>query len=233
MLLSPASTAAGNYFLYRNRLFDPLKDFAPVTTLERSPFVVAVEPSRPFKTMADLAAFIKSKGGDARYGLGSSTALGATALYLSRAGLTATSIPYKSIIEALGDLAAGELDFTLADTPIAVGQSKSGRIRLLAVTSADRSPALPDVPTLAESGQPGFDFTAWWGAYVPAGTPPEIVAKLEGWLNEAVASAETKKFLEEGGATPLPGSAKLLRQMLENEMDKWREIVRVAKIEPQ
>ena len=114
-----------------------------------------------------------------------------------------------------------------------LGQQKAGRVKLIAVSTAERSPSVPDLPTMRELGYKDFDITAWFAAYAPAGTPPDAIAKLEGWLNKAVASEDTRKFLATVATDPMPGSTAKLTQMLAEEVVKWRQLMEIAKLEPQ
>jgi len=128
---------------------------------------------------------------------------------------------------------AGELDFVFADATFAVPQIQQGAIRALAVTSSKRSAALPDIPTMAESGVAGYELVAWFAAFLPSGTPPQIADKLSIWLNQIQASDETREFLLKLATETFPGSPQSLAAFQRSEIDKWGAIVRAAKIEPQ
>jgi tripartite-type tricarboxylate transporter receptor subunit TctC len=134
----------------------------------------------------------------------------------------------------MNDMFAGSLDFTSGDPVWAAEQARSGKIRVLAVTSSTRLSGFPDVPTMKEAGYPDFgELIAWWAVYVPAGTPAPVVAKLEAWFNQIVASEETKKFLNNLGSEPFPGNGAMLKDLLANDIKKWGEYVKLAGITPQ
>jgi tripartite-type tricarboxylate transporter receptor subunit TctC len=114
-----------------------------------------------------------------------------------------------------------------------LSQAKSGRVKLIAVSTAERSPSMPDIPTMQEAGFKDFEITAWFAAYAPAGSPPDAIAKLEGWLNKAVSSPETKAFLAPSATDPMPGTSEKLGKLMQVELDKWLKLMKIAKLEPQ
>jgi tripartite-type tricarboxylate transporter receptor subunit TctC len=136
-------------------------------------------------------------------------------------------------MSALTDLLGGEVDFMTYDVTFLISQVRSGRVRMLAITSAARLATLPEVPTMVESGFPGYDLTPWWGVVVPAGTPKPIVDQLAAWFNQITASDETRKFLENLATDPFPGSPESMAALIRVEIEQWGKYVRLAKIEPQ
>jgi tripartite-type tricarboxylate transporter receptor subunit TctC len=142
-------------------------------------------------------------------------------------------VAFRTPVDTLKALQNGDIDFTATDASWAVGQVTEGRVRALAVTGPKRTRALPDVPTMIESGFPGIDVEAWWGVFVPAGTPAPVVARLHAAVEQVLALKETNDFLARIANEPLPGTAELLRQMLARDLAKWGEYVRLAGIEPQ
>jgi tripartite-type tricarboxylate transporter receptor subunit TctC len=144
-----------------------------------------------------------------------------------------TRVPYRALIDTIPDVANGTLDLVFGDATFLLGQAKAGRVKLLAVSTRERSPSVPDLPTMRELGFTDFDITAWFAAYAPAGTPPGAIAKLEGWLNKAVASDDTRKFLSTVATDPMHGTTAKLTQMLAEEVVKWRQLMEIAKLEPQ
>ena len=152
---------------------------------------------------------------------------------MKEAGLSMTRVPYKSLAETIPDVANGTLDLIDGDSTFLVSQAKAGRVKLLAATSKERSPLLPDLPTLHEQGVKDFDIIATFSAYAPAGTPPEVIKKLEGWLNATVRSDETREFLAKTATDPYPGSTDLLRKVLAEEVVKYRDMMIATKIERQ
>jgi tripartite-type tricarboxylate transporter receptor subunit TctC len=149
------------------------------------------------------------------------------------AGTSMTRVPYKALIDTIPDVANGTLDLVDGDSTFLVSQAKAGRVKLLAATSKDRSPLLPDLPTLHEQGIKDFDIIATFSVYAPAGTPQPIVKKLEAWFNATVRSDETRAFLAKTATDPWPGSSEILRKILAEEVVKYREMMIAAKIDPQ
>jgi tripartite-type tricarboxylate transporter receptor subunit TctC len=236
ILIAPgSSTMAAALSTFKKLPFDPVKDFAPVTTVAKLGFVLVVDPKTPIKSVAELTAHLKSKGARASYGIGANTGLVSAELYKKYAGLPGvTKVQYRETQTSMNDLFAGSLDFLFADPVSAVQQTKAGRLRALAVTTGERMSALPDVPTMEEAGVKGFgQLIAWWAVFVPAKTPAPVVSKLEGWVNQIVATEETKKFLNNLGSDPFPGNAGMLADLLASDIKKWHEYVKLAGIEPQ
>ncbi len=235
ILIAPgSSTMASAVSMFKKLPFDPIKDFTPVTTLAKLAFVVVIDPKSPFKSLADLTAHLKTKGAKASYGTSANTGTVAAELYKKHAGLPQVAkVAYKENGTAMNDMYAGTLDFLSVDAAWAVEQIKAGRLRALAVTSTDRCSVLPEVPTMVEAGVKDYgDVTPWWAAFVPAKTPQPIVNKLEGWLNQIVASPDTKKWLNNLGGDPFPGNSKMLGELLGKDIKRWAEYYKLAGIEP-
>jgi tripartite-type tricarboxylate transporter receptor subunit TctC len=234
LIVPGSSTMASAVSTFKKLPFDPVKDFTPVTTLAKLGFVLVVDPKTPLKSIADLTARLKAKGAKASYGTSSNTGTVAAELYKKHAGLPQVAkVSYKENQTAMNDMYAGTLDFLSVDSAWAMEQIKSGRLRALAVTSVDRSSVLPDVPTMVEAGVKDYgDVTPWWAVFVPAKTPQPIVNKLEGWFNQVVASPDTKKWLNNLGGDPFPGSSKMLAELLAKDIKRWGEYYKLAGIEP-
>jgi tripartite-type tricarboxylate transporter receptor subunit TctC len=234
IMITPASsTLAAARYLFKRLPFDPDKDFTPVTTLAKLSFAIAIDAKSPVRTIAELTEHLKRKPGHGSYATGSNTGQVTGELYKEMAGLSTTYVPYKQTMSALTDTISGEVDFMTYDITFLVPQARAGRIRILAVTSATRRAALPDVPTMVESGFPGYDLAPWWGVVVPAGTPNAIVDKLAGWFNQITESDETHKFLENLATDPFPGTPESMAALIKTEIEQWGRYVRLAKIEPQ
>jgi tripartite-type tricarboxylate transporter receptor subunit TctC len=230
--IAPGSSShAAAKHLFKTLTYDPVKDFAPVTTLMNLSFVLLVDPKKNIHSVADLTAYLKSGKAKGIYGSVANTGTIATELYLNRAGLKVQKALYREAGTLVNDLTGGDIDFAFVDATWTVEQRKAGRVAALAVTGAKRTAALPDVPTMAESGFPGFDITPWWAVFVPAGTPQPIIDKLEGWFNQILTTRETKDFLLRIASDAMPGNQKMLADLLKSEIDKWGEYVRIAKIE--
>ena len=234
IMITPASsTLAAARYMFKQLRFDPDKDFTPVTTLARLSFAIAIDAKSPIRSIAELTEHLKKKPGHGHYATGSNTGQVTGELYKEMAGLSTTYVPYKETMSALTDTISGEVDFMTYDVTFLVPQARAGRLRILAVTSATRLATLPQVPTMVESGFPGYDLSPWWGVVVPAGTPKPIVDKLAAWFNQITASEETRKFLENLATDPFPGNSESMAALIRTEIEQWGRYARLAKIEPQ
>jgi len=230
---SPSASLAAAPHLFKKLPYDPVKDFTAVAPITWLPFVVAVDGKSPIMTIAELVAHLKRKGDKGSYGTGNVTGEVSAAVLNEMAGLKTVHIPYKTAAQAMTDLGGGQLDYVVWDATFLSSQAKGGRARLLAVTSANRSSALPDVPTLVESGFSGFDISAWWGVLVPTGTPKLIVDRLAGWIGQINASEETKKYLHSVATDVLNGTPEWMQAQIQKDSENWRRYVKLAKMEPQ
>ena len=229
--ITPASsTLATAPHIFKQLPFDPMKDLAPVTTINSLSFVLAVDASRPLRSVPDLIAHLKAKPGHGFYGTQSNSGQVAAELFKTKAGLDTVYVNFKVTGDAFSNLLAGQIDFMSVDATWAKGQSK---VRILAVTSAKRSAALPNVPTLQELGYKDFDITPWWGVVVPAGTPRAIIERLAGWFNEITNAEETKTFLARAALDAFPGTPESMAALLKQDMERWGGYVKLARIEPQ
>ena len=234
ILITPASAnLAAAPHMFKKLPYDPIKDFTPVAPISRLNFVVAVDGKSPIKSIGELVSHLKTRAEKGSYGIGNNTGQVSAAMLSQMAGLKTVQIPYKAATQAIVDLASGQLDYLIWDATFLSGQAKSGRVRLLAVTGSTRSSALPEVPTMIESGFPGFDLTAWWGVVVPAGTPRAIVEKLAGWLAQINAAEETRQFLNNVATDVLTGTPESMAAMIKTDTERWRGFAKLAKIEPQ
>jgi tripartite-type tricarboxylate transporter receptor subunit TctC len=233
ILITPASsTLATAPHIFKQIPFEPLKDLAPVTTINSLAFTISVDAAKPWRTIDELVAALRAKPGQGFYGTQSNTGQVAAELFKSTLGLGTVYVPFKITGDAFTSLLAGNIDFMSVDATWAVTQHPH-KIRILAVTSTKRSGALPDIPTMAELGFKDFDITPWWGVVVPAGTPRQIIERLAGWFNEITAMEDTKQFLARGALDALPGSPESMAALLRTETERWRRYVKLAKIEPQ
>ncbi|HEX6397466.1 MAG TPA: tripartite tricarboxylate transporter substrate binding protein [Steroidobacteraceae bacterium] len=229
--ITPASsTLAAAPHIFKQLPFDPLKDFATVTTINSLVFTVSVDAAKPYRSIADLISHLKSKPGNGFYGTQSNSGQIAAELFKANTGLTTEYVPFKVTGDAFANLLSGQIDFMSVDSTWAKSQSK---VRILAVTATKRSANLPDVPTLAEAGVPGVDVSPWWGVVVPAGTPRPIIDKLAGWFNQITNSDETRQFLSRAALDPMPGSPEQMAALLKTEVERWGSFVKLAKIQPQ
>ena len=229
--ITPASsTLAAAPHIFKQLPFDPIKDFASVTTINSLTFVVAVDASKPFRSISDLVSHLKSKPGHGFYGTQSNSGLIAAELLKANTGLDTVYVPFKVTGDAFTNLLSGQIDFMSVDSTWAKSQPK---VRILAVTAAKRSSTMPEIPTLAEAGVPGVDVAPWWGVVVPAGTPRPIIDRLADWFNQITASDETRQFLARAALDPFPGSPEQMAGLLKSEVERWGGFVKLAKIQPQ
>jgi tripartite-type tricarboxylate transporter receptor subunit TctC len=230
LLMGTISTHAINASLYKKLAFDPVKDFAPLTRIGRLPNILVVHPSLPVKSVKELIALAKSKPGDLSFASsGSGTSLHLSGeLFKMMAGIEMVHVPYKGSSPALTDLLGGQVKVMFDNLPTALPHVKAGKLRALAVTAAKRSPTLPEVPTVAESGLPEFDVSSWFAMFAPAKTPPEIVAKLNGEIVKILNSADVKEKLAQHGVEPAPTSPEELAAFAKAETEKWGKVVKAT-----
>src|SRR5580658_3293672 len=233
LLLTSVGNAV-NATLYDKLNYNFLRDIAPVAGISREPLAMEVHPSFPAKTVAEFIAYAKANPGKINYGsagVGSSLHM-AGELFKLLAGVDLVHVPYRGSPPALNDLLAGQLQLMFSPLPPSLGYVKSGKLRALAVTSAARSTVLPDVPVIGDF-VPGYEASAWYGIGAPAGTPAEIVDKLNAEINAGLADPKLKARLIDLGSVPFPTSRAEFGQHLAAETEKWAKVVRAAKIKPQ
>lgn len=234
LLFASTVTTAGNTAVFKQMPLDVTKDLFPIVGFAETPFVICVAPDSPIKTVADLTALIKQKGGKATYGSATTSALASTALYLQKINAEAVYVGYKATADAVRDVTGGQIDFAFADVIFAMGQAKQNRVRIIAIASDGRSPGLPDVPSLKElNGAATGDIVALWGLWAPTGTPKAITDKLEGWVNQITKEDETQKFLISTGATPWISNQAEYKKKFDIATKAWAEAAKLAKIEAQ
>ena len=235
LVLAPTGNLTVNQFLFKEMPFDVAKDFTPITVLATSPNVLVVHPSVPAKTFKELIDYAKANPGKLNFsspGTGSGAHLAGELLNVE-AGIKAVHVPYKGMAPAVTDLVGGQVQMMFAGISTALQHIRAGRLVALAIASPKRSPQLPDVPTVAESGIPGFDVTSWYGIVVRSGTPPAVVKKLHADMAEALALPDVKEKLASLGLDPLGNPPEDFARMIAAESRKWSEIVQKAGIKPQ
>lgn len=213
--------------------YDTIRDFAPISLFVQSPSVLAVHPSLPVKSVKELIAFAKARPNEILFsssGVGSGQHL-AMELLNRMAGLQLVHIPYKGTAPSILDLVAGRVSITSASAISTMPHVRAGRLRALAVSSAKRSPSVPELPTVAETGVPGFAVDQWYALFAPAGTPKEIVAKLYGEIAKAVANSETRERLLAMGLDPVGMPPDEFTSYVKTETVKWGKLVREAGIQ--
>jgi tripartite-type tricarboxylate transporter receptor subunit TctC len=231
-LLLVSSTFTINAAIRKTMPFDSLKDFTPVAFVARSPLLVTASNKLAVKSAKELLALARSKPGQITYassGLGSINQISAELIALS-AGVKLTHVPYKGGAPALNDLLGGHVDIYVSSLPQVLQLAQSGQANALAVTSAKRAPQLPNVPTLDESGIPGFDLASWWGIVGPAGMPPNVVNALNAEIGNMLSSPELSKFLANEGAEAETMTPQQFGDLMRKETQRWIDVARQANI---
>jgi len=214
--------------VYKKLPYDALKDFEPVMKIAEGPYVLVVHPSLGVSSVKELIALAKKNPGKidfASSGNGGAQHL-VTELFMYMAGIKMNHVPYKGSGPAQQDLMSGIIKVSFVGTPIAIPQTKSGRLKALGVSTPKRWPDMPDVPTIAEAGVPGFEAVVWIGLLAPAGTPKEIVNQLAGDIKKLMGESEVKKLLEPTGMDPAPDTPAQFGKFLKEDYDKWGKVVK-------
>ena len=232
LLMGHIGTLAVNPSLYPKLPYNPIKDFAPVAWVARVPNVLVVNPNVPAKNVQELVALAKSKPGQLSYGSGGngSAANLATEYFKMQTETAIFHIPYRGTAPAVTDLMGGQIQMLFTGAPAVMGQVKSGQLRALAVSSPKRLDALPDLPTVAEAGYKNFEADQWYGVVAPAGTPRDIVLKLNQQINLALNSAELKKRLTTEGAVATPETPEAFGKLIAQEIDRWRPVITSGRV---
>jgi len=230
LLMGTVATHGINASLYKRMPYDPVKDFAPIGLVASTPSVLEVNPKVPVDSVAEFIDYLKANPGKLYFGSagnGSSHHL-AGELFDSMASVKMVHVPYRGTAAAVTDLLAGQVQVIFDTLPSAMPYVKSGKLKALAITSAQRDPALPDVPTLAESGLSGYEVGSWYGLLAPAGTPPEVVQKISTAVADIVRTPETRRKLLALGATPVGNTSAQFADYIRREIDKWAVVVKAS-----
>jgi tripartite-type tricarboxylate transporter receptor subunit TctC len=233
LMFSGHTAIATNIHLFKSLPFDPVKDFVAIAPAGRISFGFAVPPSSPVKSIGELTAHLKAKGEKATYGYANSFGLTATELYKNLSGAPALAVPYKSAGDALNELSRGDIDFIVYDLGTLTQQEQGGRLRVIAVTTAERSSLRPDLPGMREAGLPDFDLGAWFGLWGPANVPPAIVNRLAQVVSQIWDKEERRKGLTAQTIEPFIASPPEFAKFVADETAKWGRVIKIAKIEPQ
>lgn len=233
VLITTNTTHAANEHLYKKLPYDPVKDFAPVTGLGKGGQVLVVNASAPYKNLGELLAAAKKDPGKLSFGSGSSSSRMAGEMLKQLAHVDILHVPYKSNPLAITDLLGGQIDMMITDTSTGVPQIKAGKLRALGYSTQKRGAQLPDVPTIAEAGVKGYDMGYWFAAYVPAGTPAPVVARLNELLAHATKSAAAKSFFDNAGSEAWTSTPEELARFQAAETQKWGKVIKAAGIEPE
>ncbi|KNE28078.1 MULTISPECIES: Bug family tripartite tricarboxylate transporter substrate binding protein [Achromobacter] len=220
-------------WLMKNVPYDPVKDFTPIARGGNLPFILVVNPKRPWKNVGELVADAKKNPGRITYASGNSTGIVAGATLANRAGIDLLHIPYKGTPQGLTDVVGGQVDFMFTDLASGLPFVQSGQLRALAVSTAERSVIVPDLPSMAEAGVKDFDLNSWNGYFGPAGLPPEVVAKLNAAINQVVAKPEVKKRLAGLGFDAFSSTPEAFAQFVSEQRTLWGKLIKDAGIEQQ
>jgi len=235
MILGHVGVLAVNPALFGKALpYDPVKDFIPVTLVATVPNVIAVNPDLSVTTLAELVRKAKAEPGKLNYGSAGNGSAGHLAMeyFKQQAKVDIVHVPYKGTGPMLTDLMGGQTQLTFNGVPPIIGQIKGGKLRPIAVGSSKRVPSLPDVPTIAESGYPGFETSQWYGILLPAGTPAPIVERLHREIVAALAKPDTTKRIVEDGGVAVGNSPAEFAALIAREEKRWGEVVRNAGVKP-
>ncbi len=230
--MGQTANLAVNPALYAKMPFDPVKDFAPVALVSSQPLILVVGANAPYKSLKDLVDAAKAAPGKLNMASPSNGTMGHIGgeMFQRRAGIKLTHVPYKGAGAAVADLMGGSVDCYFGNSQAVGGLVAGGRVRAIAVTSPKRLASLPDTPTVAESGYPGFEAATWSGVVAPAGTPRALVDRLNAEVNRALGVAEMARKLAEDGSTPLGGTPQQFADFIRSEVAKWGAVVREAGI---
>jgi len=234
LAIGAVATHAVNPWLFRKLPYDPIKDFVPITLIAHVPNVLVITPERAAQlkvvTARELIDYLRSHPGQLNYASGGNGSAGHMAgeLLKSQARVSAVHIPYAGAGPAQLGLLAGQTDFMFDNLASATAQIKAGKLKALAVTTPQRAASLPDVPTMAESGLPGFDVSTWFGVFAPAGTPAPIVSRLNQTLTAALKTPEMRERLARMGAEPAPMSSEQFAVLVRDELAKYEKVVKFS-----
>jgi tripartite-type tricarboxylate transporter receptor subunit TctC len=233
VFITSNTTHAANQNLFKKLSYNPVADFEPVTRLGNITLALAVHPSVPANNVRELVAYGKANPGKLSFGAGSTSARMASEMLKARGGFDMLHVPYRANPLAVTELLGGQISLVFADLSTTLPQIRSGKVKGLGVSSAQRTPLAPDLPTMAEEGIPNYEMIGWFAAFVPAKTPKPIVDKLNGAIKAAIGDKATQEALLKVGLEPLTSTPDELRAYVDSETRKWAEIVKAAGIEPE
>jgi tripartite-type tricarboxylate transporter receptor subunit TctC len=231
VFITTNTTHAANEHLFKKLPYDPVKDFEPVTLLSKGGQILVVNNNLPVNSVQDLVKLAKSKPGKLSFGYGSSSSRIAGEMFKQLTGTYIVSIPYRSNPPAVTDLIGGTIDLMITDMATGLPQAKAGKVKALGVSTTKRTALAPELPTIAEAGVKGYEMSFWFAAYVPAGTPAAVVARLNDILVKANKSQTVGNFYAQNGFETLTSTPDELRRFQTAESEKWRKIITSAGIE--
>ncbi len=225
LILSTTSTHVINPLLYKEIAYNPVTDFAPIALVAQSPNILVSSEKFDAKSVADVIARAKAAPGKLNVATGATMHLLNAAMFKSMAGVSWVDVPYKGSGPALNDLLSGQMDLMFDQLPSSLAQIQGGRLKAVAVTSRKRTTIAPDIPTIAESGLPAFEATSWWAVFAPPKTPPEIVAKLNAAIHQALADPKLLKTFAGMGLEAWQSTPEELAKLLADERAKWQKVI--------
>ena len=230
LLVGATGQISINPVMYAKPPYDPLRDLAPVTMLGSFPLVLTLHPSVPARSVQELISYAKANPERLKYSAGATAFLVATEMFKQMTGTSITHIPYKGSAQAINALLAGDVEMTLVDSPPVLQQIRAGRLRGVAVTSTNRIPSMPDVPTVAESGVPGYEVVLWSSLFAPAGTPHAIVSKLHAEVARIVRLPDVAEKFATHGVVPVGNTPEELAALIKHEIAKYGGVVKASNI---
>jgi tripartite-type tricarboxylate transporter receptor subunit TctC len=232
LLMATNSPMSAVPALKKNPPYDPVADFTPITDVGRYTFFLVVHPSVPANTIGELIAYGKANPGKLNYATGNTTGIVSTALFMSLGGMQMVHVPYKGEPQAITDLLAGRVQFLVASAATTAPHVRDGKLRALAVTLEQRSPALPDVPTIAEAGMPAFKLTSWAGLFGPARMPADVAQRLNREFVAAIHRPDVQAAMAKQGFMLTGSSMDKLGTLVREQLESYRSTVKLAGIEP-
>jgi tripartite-type tricarboxylate transporter receptor subunit TctC len=233
VLIATNTTHAANEHLFKKVPYDAVRDFTPVTALARGGQVMIVHPRVPVKSVKEFIALAKKQPGKLTFGSGSSSSRVASELFQQMAGLQLVHVPYKSNPMAVTDLVGGHIDMMITDVVTGLPQVQAGKVRALGVSSPQRLPNVPDLPTIAEAGVKNYELTFWFAAYLPAKAPSAVTARLRELFIVATKGASAQSFFKATGIEPWTTTSAELAKFQASESTKWAKVIKAAGIQPE
>lgn len=233
VIISTNTTHAANEHLFKRIAYDPVKDFAPITGLGKGGMVMVVRTDAPYKNVGDVLAAARKEPGKLSFASGSASSRVAGELFQQMASVKLLHVPYRSNPLGITDLLGGQVNMMFTDTSTGVPQITAGKLRPLGVTTSQRKPVLPDVPTIAEAGVPGYNMGYWFAAYATGGTPAPVVARLNQLLLQAIKSPAVQRFYAASGGQAFPTTPDELARFQASETEMWGRVIKAAGIEPE
>jgi tripartite-type tricarboxylate transporter receptor subunit TctC len=232
LLMGNTATNATNASVYKKLSYDPVKDFSPISLAANSPYIMSVHPSLPVRSVKEFIALAKARPGELNYGSGGSGSAPhlAAAMFMYMAGINVTHVAYRGGAGHTAALVAGEVQVTFTNPPEVMPHIKAGKLRALAVTSRDRWPKAPELPTIRESGVPNYEFTIWWGFLAPTGTPKSVIDRLYNEIVKAEKASDVRQKLAAQGVDVVAGTPDEFRKLIDTEVQKWKRVATEANI---